>query len=139
MGLSDALRNYRGPFFGICLGMQLLVEFSEEQDIRCLGLLPGRTLRFPPRDKIPHMGWNSVHPRRQSPLFHGVDDGAYCYFVHSYFVQPAEQSAVLAVTNYITEFASAIEKGNLMGVQFHPEKSGDTGLTVLRNFCQLCL
>ena len=138
-GLSGALRNYGGPFLGICLGMQVVVEFSEEQDMPCLGLLPGRTRRFPPHDKIPHMGWNTVRPRRESPLFRGVEDGAYCYFVHSYFVQPTEQSAVLAVTNYIVEFASAIEKGNLMGVQFHPEKSGDTGLTVLRNFCELCL
>jgi len=84
------------------------------------------------------MGWNTVHPLRSSSLFRGVEDGAWCYFVHSYFVQPAEQSAVLAVTEYIVEFASAIEKGPLMGVQFHPEKSGDTGLTVLRNFCDLC-
>jgi glutamine amidotransferase len=138
-GLSDALRNYGGPFLGICLGMQLLVEFSEEQDIPCLGLLPGRTRRFPPQDKIPHMGWNTVHAHRPSPLFRGVEDGAWCYFVHSYFVETADQSAVLAVTNYIVDFASAIEKGRLMGVQFHPEKSGDTGLTVLRNFCELCL
>ncbi|MBW2148231.1 MAG: imidazole glycerol phosphate synthase subunit HisH [Deltaproteobacteria bacterium] len=138
-GLSEALRMYRGPFLGICLGMQLLVEFSEEQDIPCLGILHGRTSRFPPRDKIPHMGWNAVSIRHPSALFRGVEDGSYCYFVHSYFVQPAEQSAVLAVTNYIVEFASAVEVGNLMGVQFHPEKSGDVGLTILRNFYELCL
>lgn len=138
-GMAHALRNYGGPFLGICLGMQLLVEFSEEQDIPCLGLLPGRTRRFPPQDKIPHMGWNAVHQRRPSPLFHGLEDGCYCYFVHSYYVQPAEQKGVLTVTNYILEFASAIEAGNLMGVQFHPEKSGEAGLAILRNFCELCL
>ncbi len=137
--LSGALRGYRGPFLGICLGMQLLAEFSEEQDIPCLGLVRGLTKRFPPQDKIPHMGWNTINIRRPASLFLGVEDGAYCYFVHSYFFQPAEQSSVLAVTNYIVEFASAIEVGNLMGVQFHPEKSGDVGLSILRNFCELCL
>lgn len=126
------------PLLGICLGMQLLFEESEEMGYhRGLGLLPGRVVRFAPSPlRVPHVGWNQIHIRRQSPLLAGVPDGGYAYFVHSYYVLPADDSIVLATTDYGLEFASIVGHGHLFAVQFHPEKSQEVGLRILRNFLE---
>lgn len=123
------------PLLGICLGMQFLFEESEEMGRHAgLGFLPGRVLRFPAGLKIPHIGWNQVNSVRPSPLLEGVPQGSYAYFVHSYYVQPAEAGDVLATTEYGVPYASVVGRGSLFGLQFHPEKSQDLGLRMLRNF-----
>lgn len=120
------------PVLGICLGMQFLLEESEEEGITAgLGLVKGRVVPFT-EGKIPHMGWDRVYGTR-SPLFGGIPDGEEFYFVHSYFAA-AEEASVIGKTEYYTEFASAVRSGNVYGVQFHPEKSGEAGLALLRNF-----
>lgn len=126
------------PLLGICLGMQLLFQESEEMgQHRGLGLLPGRVLRFPENElKVPHVGWNQLH-LQADPLLSGLDDGAYAYFVHSYYVQPAETSDVLATTDYGLSFASVVGRGQIWGAQFHPEKSQDVGLRMLSNFARI--
>ncbi|MEE6209659.1 imidazole glycerol phosphate synthase subunit HisH [Salarchaeum sp. III] len=133
------------PLFGICLGMQMLLEGSEEAtrdgegDVDGLGLIPGRNVRFSGEQKIPHMGWNELDVARDHPLVEGID-GEYAYFVHSYYAEPESDVNVVATTDYETEFASVVanENGNVFGTQFHPEKSGETGLTILRNFVDIC-
>jgi len=126
------------PLLGICLGMQLLFDESEEMGRhRGLGLLPGRVVRFPEGDlKVPHVGWNQLHTRR-GKLLAGIADGAYAYFVHSYCVMPTEPTDVLATTEYGIEFASVVERERIFGAQFHPEKSQEVGLQLLKNFAQL--
>ncbi len=120
---------------GICLGMQFLLEESEEEGAHAgLSLVKGRVVRFT-QGKVPHMGWNGVFHLR-SPLFRGISEGTQFYFVHSYYAETEEQYAV-AQTEYIRTFASAVNAGNVYGVQFHPEKSGDAGLQLLRNFMRL--
>ncbi len=141
-GLEPALREAIAsgrPFLGICLGLQVLFEQSEEQGpIAGLGLLPGQVRRFRPADpalKVPHMGWNRVWRRgRDEPLLRGIDDGAFVYFVHSYFVAPASQDIVDLTCTYGTPFAAAIRQDNLFACQFHPEKSQSVGLRLLQNF-----
>ena len=139
LGLDQALRQSfeRGiPILGICLGAQIILEHSEENDAACLGLLPGRTralLRVEPL-KIPHMGWNRVRFLRAHPVFKGLPEGAEYYFVHSYYPAPAETGMVLGVTDHGLEFPSAIGWRNLVATQFHPEKSGRFGLQILENF-----
>ena len=146
------------PFLGVCVGMQLLFEASEELGLHDgLGVLPGRIVRFKasyhpepalvgePLDttpeirplKIPHMGWNTVQPRRDSPLLEGLDSPSYFYFVHSFHAQTAEQKDILAHTTYGLDFPAIVQRNNVFGVQFHPEKSHDNGLRVLKNFAQL--
>jgi glutamine amidotransferase len=127
------------PFLGICLGLHLLFEEGQEMGRhRGLGVLAGYVRRFPESDlKVPHIGWNQLHIRRQSPLLEGVGSGSYAYFVHSYYVVPAEASVVVATTDYGIDYASAVEHGNLLGVQFHPEKSQDVGLRILGNFVNI--
>jgi glutamine amidotransferase len=133
------------PVFGICLGMQMLLTSSEEADragqgdAEGLGLIPGRNVRFRDAPKVPHMGWNELHVERDHPLVDGVD-GEYAYFVHSYYAEPDDEDAVVATTDYGTDFASIVadEAGNVFGTQFHPEKSGETGLRILRNFVDIC-
>jgi glutamine amidotransferase len=133
------------PLFGICLGMQMLLTSSEEADrvgqgdAEGLDLVPGRNVRFAEGQKVPHMGWNELSVRREHPLVEGVD-GEYAYFVHSYYARPDEEASVVATTDYGVEFPSIIanEAGNVFGTQFHPEKSGETGLRILRNFVDLC-
>jgi glutamine amidotransferase len=137
LGLDKALKEslQRGvPILGICLGAQIILEYSEENDTPCLGLLPGRTRALPrqPDLKIPHMGWNSVRFLRPHPVFNGLPEAAEYYFVHSYY--PAEQAMVLGVTEHGREFPSALGWRNLVATQFHPEKSGRYGLTILENF-----
>lgn len=125
------------PLLGICLGMQLLFEESEEMGVhRGLGLLRGRVRRFAGDMKVPQIGWNQLFWRRPNPLQAGIPDGAYAYFVHSYYVEPADPADILAVTDYGISYASIVGRGNLLGVQFHPEKSQTVGLRILRNFVE---
>jgi imidazole glycerol-phosphate synthase subunit HisH len=139
LGLDLALRQSlaRGiPILGICLGAQIILEHSEENEAACLGLLPGRTRALPRGQglKIPHMGWNRVHFLRTHPVFQGLPEGAEYYFVHSYYPDPAQTTMVLGVTDHGIEFPSAIGWRNLVATQFHPEKSGRFGLQILENF-----
>ncbi|QGN07814.1 imidazole glycerol phosphate synthase subunit HisH [Halorhabdus sp. CBA1104] len=129
------------PLLGICLGMQMLLTTSEEADhagegdAEGLDLIPGTNVRFSTDHKVPHMGWNELRVERDHPVFDGID-GKYAYFVHSYYADPNDEGAVVAKTDYGERFASVVanEAGNVIGTQFHPEKSGETGLTILRNF-----
>jgi len=130
------------PILGICLGAQIVLKESEENDATCLGLVPGRVRRFPAgmRDadgqplKIPHMGWNTVSFLRDHPVFRGLPEGAEFYFVHSYYPSPSDPSWEIGRSEYGVPFCSALARGNLAAVQFHPEKSGRPGLEILRNF-----
>ena len=130
----------RIPILGICLGMQIMLESSEESDDDARGLcfIPGRVSRFPdtPGYKIPHMGWNNIFPVQDDPLFSGIKAGSPMYFVHSYYAGTTLEYTA-ATTKYMISFPSAIRSGMTWGVQFHPEKSGDAGLSILRNFCSL--
>ena len=170
---GDAMRNLRvsglvepllssiergKPTLGICLGMQLLFEESEELGIHeGLGVLPGRVRLFPFANstaspsssrcealsgrksafKVPHVGWNQIHIRQFSPLLEGVADASFAYFVHSYYVEPADPSLIVAETDYGVDFASIVGRDNVWGIQFHPEKSQRVGLQILANFAHL--
>ncbi len=139
-GLDEAVRAAlkRGvPFLGVCLGMQLLLGSHEEGDTAGLALLPGCVRRFPAGLIVPHIGWNQVQPLRETPLFDGIPPGAFFYFVHSYYAEPADTALVAGQTDYGGLYCSVIEAGNLWGVQFHPEKSGTNGLRLLRNFAKV--
>ncbi|MFB6235520.1 MAG: imidazole glycerol phosphate synthase subunit HisH [Halopenitus sp.] len=133
------------PLFGICLGMQMLLTSSQEAehagqgDVRGLDLIPGRNVRFEIDRKVPHMGWNELSVEREHPIVDGVD-GEYAYFVHSYYAEPEASNAVVASTDYGVEFPAVVanDAGNVFGTQFHPEKSGETGLQILRNFVDYC-
>lgn len=125
---------------GICVGMQALFEVGEEMgEHRCLGLLPGRVVRFPQLDglKVPHTGWNQLRFERPAEIFNGIDSGAYAYFNHSYYCAPQSPETVIAHTDYGVKFSSAVQHANLYGVQFHPEKSQRVGLKLLENFLRL--
>ena len=125
------------PFLGICLGLQLLFESSEENDgIAGLGILRGKIVRLPEDQglKIPHIGWNSLRFPNKGRLFEGVPGQSYVYFVHSYYLQAAEQEIVTATTEYAASIHASVEKGNVFACQFHPEKSSDVGMRILRNF-----
>ena len=139
LGLDRALKeSFRKgtPILGICLGAQIILESSEENDTPCLGLLPGHTRALPHKSglKIPHMGWNRVRFLRPHPVFQGLPEEAEYYFVHSYYPDPAEAAMVLGVTEHGVEFPSALGWRNLVATQFHPEKSGRYGLKILENF-----
>lgn len=126
------------PFLGICVGLQLLYETGEEGGSQeGLGIIPGSVQRFTHDLKIPHMGWNQVHHPGQDPLFSGIPDKSHFYFVHSYYGTPTEAQHSLATTDYGMRFTSAIRDNRVWGVQFHPEKSQDVGLQLLKNFCSL--
>jgi imidazole glycerol-phosphate synthase subunit HisH len=127
------------PFLGVCLGLQLLFESSDEDGARTFGVLEGRTQRLENAPTLPHIGWNQVERRRSHPLFNGIVDGADFYFVHSYAGTPsdADDDSILAETEHGDRFVSAVARGNLLGVQFHPERSGDDGLRLLANFVAL--
>jgi glutamine amidotransferase len=123
------------PFMGICIGLQILfTETEEDMGQKCLDVFPGKVKKFPAGRKIPHMGWNQLNQKITHPVFEGVPDNSNFYFVHSYYVDPEDQSLVAGTTDYGLDFCSIIAKGNLIGTQFHPEKSGDTGLKILDNF-----
>jgi len=132
--ILDSIQSGK-PFLGICLGMQVLFEQGEEHGIhRGLGVFPGRVVKFPPGPKVPHMGWNQLHIKQASPLLDGVpEDGAF-YFVHSFYAEPGESSLILATSDYGLEFPAVAGRGNVFGVQFHPEKSSSLGLKILQNF-----
>ncbi len=142
-GLVDVIHGFADsgkPFLGICLGLQLLFESSEESPgIKGLGLLPGKIRKLPGGTglKIPHMGWNSLEIMDGKQLFQDIDQGAYVYFVHSYYLEASDPADVAAVTEYGTRIHAAVEHNNLFACQFHPEKSGETGLQILRNFAGL--
>jgi len=126
------------PLLGICLGMQLLFESSEEMgQHEGLGILRGAVKRFAGTLKVPQMGWNQLHIQRPSALLRDVADGSYAFFVHSYYCAPRDESVILATTDYGIEFASVVGDGNVFGVQFHPEKSQSVGLKMLANFAEL--
>lgn len=135
-GLDDWLRHTTRPVLGICLGMQLLYESSEEGESVTLGLIPGRLKKFDStKAKVPHMGWNRFNPVADHPLINGIDSRHFLYFVHGYYAPVNEYT--LAAGIYINEFAAVAAKDNYMGVQFHPEKSGQAGSLLLRNFLDL--
>ena len=142
-GLIDVIHeaiNRKIPFLGICLGLQLLFESSEEAPgVAGLGILKGKILRIPERAglKIPHMGWNSLHLEHDGRLFRGIEENAYVYFVHSYYLQAEEKEIVKASTEYSTHIHASVEQGNIFACQFHPEKSSDVGLHILKNFVEL--
>jgi glutamine amidotransferase len=140
-GLTDVIRQVIAqgrPFLGICLGLQLLFEESEEMgQHRGLGIFGGQVKRFDVNLKVPQIGWNQIHIRRASPLLEGVADGSYAYFVHSYYVAPADPEIILATTDYGIDYASVVGQDNIFGIQFHPEKSQAVGLRILRNFTAL--
>ena len=142
-GLDQVIREVtdRGtPFLGICLGLQLLFERSDEAPgVDGLGILEGELLRIPDKDglKIPHMGWNSLHLENNGRLFRGIEEGSYVYFVHSYYLKAADERIVKASTEYSTHIHASVEKGNVFACQFHPEKSSDVGIQILRNFVEL--
>jgi glutamine amidotransferase len=142
-GLDPVLRAAvaRGtPLLGICIGMQVLFEESEEHGRhRGLGFLPGRVRRFASDLVVPHMGWNRLRRVGAHPLLDGIEDGAYVYFVHSYRCEPAAEGAVLATSDYGGAFAAIVGTGNVLGVQFHPEKSQAVGLRMIGNFVHGCL
>jgi len=133
------------PLFGICLGMQMLLTSSEEADhagegeVVGLDFVPGTNVRFREGQKVPHMGWNRLDVERDHPIVDGVD-GEYAYFVHSYYAVPEDGDAIVARTDYGVEFPAVVanDEGTVFGTQFHPEKSGETGLRILRNFVELC-
>ncbi|MBM4031650.1 MAG: imidazole glycerol phosphate synthase subunit HisH [Planctomycetes bacterium] len=143
LGLVEPLEQFAAsgrPFLGICLGLQLLFgESSEHGRHEGLNVIPGKVVRFGAADlKVPHMGWNQVRQERSSPLFEGVPDESFFYFAHSYYAQPDEAGVAIGATEYGVRFASAVQEGNVFATQFHPEKSGPTGLRMLGNFCRLC-
>ncbi len=133
-GLADLMPKIKQPFLGICLGLQLMCRFSEENNTDCLNIFPVEVLKFPPLDKVPHMGWNSITSLK-GKLFNNVPDGSFVYFVHSFFAQRNEFES--AVTDYILPFSAAVEMDNFYAVQFHPEKSAQAGEQILRNFIEL--
>jgi len=135
-GLVDVVRGLTQPVLGVCLGMQLLFEHSEESDTPCLGLIPGSLRRFTGDTlRVPHMGWNSLQPTRMHPLLAGIDAGAYAYFVHSYAAPVGEHT--LARSEYGGNFSAVVQRGNFHGAQFHPERSAAVGAQLLRNFIAL--
>jgi glutamine amidotransferase len=134
--LMDTVKNGT-PVFGICLGLQLFFQESEEGAGKGLALFEGRTVRLPSSVKVPHMGWNTLRMVKQNEIWEGVDDEAYVYFVHSLYPVPVDKEIVCAETDYGATFTSAIASKNVYGTQFHPEKSGDIGLKILKNFAKI--
>jgi glutamine amidotransferase len=144
-GLQDAVLDAatKKPLFGVCVGMQMLLDHSEEGDTPALGLIGGEVVKFDlqgrtqadgSRFKVPQMGWNQVHPTQAHPVWAGVPDGSYFYFVHSFYARPAQAAHVAAQTDYGGLFACAVARDNIFATQFHPEKSATHGLALYRNF-----
>jgi len=143
LGLVAAIKQVIAegrPFFGVCLGLQVLLSATEEGGFqKCLGIIPGTARKLPATLKVPHMGWNQVQQRMKHPIFEGIPDDANFYFVHSYYAVPEDGSVVAAETEYGIRFCSMILRGNLVATQFHPEKSGEMGLRMYRNFLKASL
>ena len=138
--LVQSLREYVDsgrPFLGVCLGLQLLMDWTDEGDAPCLGIIPGQVKRFPATLKVPHIGWNSVHLQGGGPLFEGIPQDSHFYFVHSYYAVPDDAAPVAGVTEYGIPFCSIYARDNLVATQFHPEKSGPVGLRIYQNFVAL--
>lgn len=140
--LSDGIRDLAAsgkPLLGICIGCHILLERSEENNTKCLSLIPGEVKKFPRMKnyKIPHMGWNEVVPKKDHPLFYGIPEGSSFYFVHSYYPEVSSEEYQIGETEYGITFTSAFGKDNLLALQFHPEKSGQVGLTLLQNFLNI--
>jgi len=135
-GLDEIIKSLTQPVLGICLGMQLMCAHSEENDTQCLGIFNHKVLRFPetPGFKVPQIGWNNI-AELKSPLLEGISENEYMYFVHGYYVESCENT--IATTHYIQPYSSAIQKNNFFAVQFHPEKSGNAGEMILRNFINI--
>ena len=142
-GLVEVIREAvkrQIPFLGICLGLQLMFESSEESPgVEGLSLLPGKIVKIPAGEglKIPHIGWNSLTYPNQGRLYQGIPENSYVYFVHSYYLKAEEEDIVVAATEYGTYIHASVEKGNVFACQFHPEKSSDVGLTILKNFISI--
>lgn len=142
-GLVEVIRKVAAagtPFLGICLGLQLLFRSSDESPgVEGIGLLDGEIVSIPPKEgyKIPHMGWNSIEIKEGAGLFRGIENQSYVYFVHSYYLKADHPEDVAATTDYIVPIHASVEHGNVFACQFHPEKSGDVGLQILKNFCDL--
>ncbi len=134
--LTERVLGDRVPFLGICIGLQVLFERSDEGDVECLGWVPGVVRRFPSSLRVPQIGWNTVRPTRAHPVTDGLVDPAHCYFVNSYYCEPAEPDDVLAVTEYSTAFCSVVARQNIVATQFHAEKSGPFGLDLLGRFAR---
>ncbi|MDD5750200.1 MAG: imidazole glycerol phosphate synthase subunit HisH [Candidatus Pacebacteria bacterium] len=138
-GIDTAIKNITRPFLGICLGMQLLADFSQEDDTECLSIIKGKCQKLPSVLKTPHLGWNKVEFVGNSPLIEGIRaNSPYFYFVHSYYFSPLNNDCLVGKTPYGFDFASMVQKDNFFATQFHPEKSGKIGETLLSNFCKLC-
>ncbi|MDH4115803.1 MAG: imidazole glycerol phosphate synthase subunit HisH [Acidimicrobiia bacterium] len=137
-GFESPLRQTTRPVLGICVGMQVLFETSEEDGAACLGLIEGtvRKLENPPR--LPHIGWNDLDLVRDDPLFAGLSDRPVVYFVHSYAPEPLDPAVIVARSSYESPFPAVVRKGHVVGTQFHPERSGETGLGMLANFVREC-
>ena len=136
-GIDKIIPQVTRPFLGICLGMQLLGGNSEEDETKCLEIFQGVSRKFPPTLKTPHLGWNKVELKQRSPLTANIQDGSSFYFAHSYYADGPEVQ-IIGKTRYGFDFASIMKKDNFFAVQFHPEKSGEQGLRLLNNFCELC-
>jgi glutamine amidotransferase len=132
--LRERVLEDRVPFLGICIGLQVLFEHSEEGDVDCLGWIPGRVRRFADTQRVPQIGWNAVRFTREHAVSKGLPDPAYCYFVNSFYAAPSDDADVLGRTEYGVEFCSVVASGNVVATQFHAEKSGEIGLRLLRNF-----
>ncbi len=135
--ILSAIQSGR-PFLGICLGLQLLFAESEEMGQHTgIGVFPGEIVRFRISRKVPHIGWNQIHICQESPLLAGIPESSFAYFVHSFYAEPADQSSILATTDYEIDFASVVGHGQVFGIQFHPEKSQEVGLRILQNFAEM--
>lgn len=132
--LDKVIKELTQPLLGICLGMQLMCSYSEERETECLGIFDVRVLRFPPVDKVPHMGWNTI-TKLNSPILKGIEENSYTYFVHSFYVEKNQFS--VAECNYIVDFCAGISRDNFHAFQFHPEKSGVVGEKILKNFIEM--
>jgi glutamine amidotransferase len=136
--MVDPVRDYIAsgrPFFGVCMGQQALLTLSEEGgEHPCLDIIHGRVKKLPPGQKVPHMGWNTVRQRVAHPIFEGIPDDSYFYFVHSYYPQPDDEDVIIGETEYGVTFASVLARDNIVATQFHPEKSGEMGLRMYANF-----
>ncbi len=132
--LDKTIVSLTQPVLGICLGMQLMCEYSEENDTQCLGIFNQQVKKFNGKEKVPQIGWNNIYSL-SSPLFKGLDENAYMYFVHGYYAEKGKDT--ISTTDYITTYSSALQKNNFYAVQFHPEKSGDQGQRIIENFIKL--